>query len=106
MNSFLIATAPSHPRPFRPEQVTGSQTLKLVHDRFKGKPPAEILQGLAADMGTASQGNREIQQHLGKAMEDLSALRVRACVRACVMVVMVVAIGGACRMTLSHRVIR
>ncbi|CAN0483566.1 unnamed protein product, partial [Laminaria digitata] len=58
------------------EKVTGSQTLKLIHDRFKGKPPAEILRELAADMAPASEGNREIPQHLGKAMEDLSALRV------------------------------
>lgn len=61
-----------------PQQVTGSQTLKLVHDKFKGKPPAMVLRELAADMAPASEGNREILQHLGKAMEDLSALRVRA----------------------------
>lgn len=57
--------------------MTGSQTLKLIHDRFKGKAPAEVLQELASDMTPASKGNREIPQHLGKAMEDLSALRVK-----------------------------
>lgn len=89
----------SLPRSFRPEQVTGSQTLKLVHDRFKGKPPAEVLQGLAADMAPASEGNREIQQHLGKAMEDLSALRVRACLLACVVLAVMVVLVVC---TVSH----
>lgn len=56
--------------------MTGSQTLKLVHDRFKGKAPANVLQELAADMASAAKGNREISKHLGMAMEDLSALRV------------------------------
>ena len=37
---------------------------------------------MAADMASASEGNREIPQHIGKAMEDLSALRVRTCARA------------------------
>lgn len=69
-----------HPFPLHPSsKVTGSQTLKLVHDRFKGKAPAEVMQEFAADMASAAKGNREISQHLGKAMEDLSALRV--CVR-------------------------
>lgn len=62
---------------FQREQVTGSQTLKLVHDRFKGKAPANVLQELTADMASAAKGNREISKHLGMAMEDLSALRVR-----------------------------
>ena len=56
--------------------MTGSQTLKLVHDRFKGKAPANVLQELTADMASAAKGNREISKHLGMAMEDLSALRV------------------------------
>lgn len=58
------------------EQVTGSQTLKLVHDRFKGKPTGNVLQELTADMKEATKANREIPKHLGNAMEDLSALRV------------------------------
>lgn len=57
-------------------KVTGSQTLKLVHDRFKGKAPANVLQELTTDMASAAKGNREISKHLGMAMEDLSALRV------------------------------
>lgn len=59
-------------------QVTGSQTLKLVHDRYKGKPSAAALRELADDMASAAQANEEISQHLGKVMEDLSALRVSA----------------------------
>lgn len=61
------------------KKVTGSQTLKLVHDRYKGKAPAEVLQEFGSQMAAAAQGNRELRelpQHLGKAMEDLSALRV------------------------------
>lgn len=67
----------SHPRLFPLFKVTGSQTLKLVHDRFKGKPPSNVLQELTSDMESAAKGNREISKHLGMAMEDLSALRVR-----------------------------
>lgn len=64
----------------RSTKVTGSQTLKLVHDRYKGKAPTEILQEFARQMETAAKGNRELAQHVGKAMEDLSALRVGAVV--------------------------
>ncbi|CAM9833807.1 unnamed protein product [Pylaiella littoralis] len=58
------------------KKVTGSQTLKLVHDCFKGKAPANVLQELTTDMEAAAKGNREISKHLGMAMQDLSALRV------------------------------
>lgn len=57
-------------------QVTGSQTLKLVHDRFRGKPPAEVMQEMAEDMSAATRGNSEVLKHLGNAMDDLSSLRV------------------------------
>lgn len=47
-----------------------------MHDRFRGKPPAEVMQEMAEDMSAATRGNSEVLKHLGNAMDDLSSLRV------------------------------
>lgn len=58
------------------KKIAGAATLKLVHERYSGRNGGVEHQALARAMKTALAHNREIANHLDKAQEDMSPLRV------------------------------
>jgi hypothetical protein len=56
--------------------VAGAGSLKLIHEKYKGKNAAECIADLEEDMGDALDKIKDLKTHLSKASEDLSALTV------------------------------
>lgn len=58
------------------KKVAGSTTLKLMHDGYKGKGCEDVMNEMREDMEVAIAHNKDLDQHLNKAQEDLSPLKV------------------------------
>jgi hypothetical protein len=58
-------------------QVAGAASLKLIHEKYKGKHAEGNVEALKADMHHAIGNVRDIGGHLSKCAEDLPALVVR-----------------------------
>ena len=56
--------------------MAGAGSLKLIHEKYKGKNAAECIADLEDDMQDALDKIKDLKTHLSKASEDLSALTV------------------------------
>ena len=59
------------------KKVSGAHTLKLVHERYKGKGGAENFEEFSSSLERAVEFNKDLAQHVARAQEDLSPLRVQ-----------------------------
>ena len=59
------------------KKVSGAHTLKLVHEKYKGKGGAENFDELSSSLERAVEFNKDLAQHVARAQEDLSPLRVQ-----------------------------
>jgi hypothetical protein len=59
------------------KKLSGSTTLKLIHEKYTARGPG-MVEGERFKEGLrfAMAGNKEVAQHVDKAQEDLSPLRV------------------------------
>jgi DNA-directed RNA polymerase III subunit RPC1 len=58
------------------KKLSNVGTLKLAHEKFKGKPAEADKESLHANLKAAVEYNPELNQHLQKAQEDLSPMVV------------------------------